>query len=117
MISLAVLRCRGRRIQKLLIDTRELAGFKPPGATEQFALAERIAADAKSLVTIAHLASPDWIKLGKFGLVVAKNRGLDAMNFSSEAEALKWLLTPTAKPDIKSSSRAFESGGGSRAEF
>ncbi len=116
LISRAVLRCRKQKIEKLLIDTRGLPGFRPPGMTEQFELAERIAADADSMVTIAHIASPDWIRFGTFGLIVAKNRGLNAMNFRSETEALKWLLTPATKPASISSRRAFESGGLSRAE-
>lgn len=116
LISWAGLRCRAQKIEKLLLDTRGLPAFRPPGLTEQFALAERIAADAQALVTIAHVAGPDWIRFGKFGLIVAKNRGLDASNFSSETEALKWLLTPPAPPVSQSSARAFESGGGSRAE-
>lgn len=60
LISRAVLRCRKQKIEKLLIDTRGLPGFRPPGLTEQFELAERLAAEAHSLVTIGfglgHLA-------------------------------------------------------------
>ena len=117
LISRAVLHCRKQKIEKLLIDSTGLPEFRPPGMSEQYNIAERIAADAQSLVTIAHVASPDWIRFGKFGLIVAKNRGLDVMNFRSEEEALKWLLTPATKPTEKSSSRAFESGGLSRAEI
>ncbi len=116
LISCAVLLCRKQKIEKLLIDSRGLSEFHPPGMSEQYNFVEKIAADARSLVTIAHVASPDWIRFGKFSLLVAKNRGLDVMNFRSETEALKWLLTPTTKPTGKSSNRAFESGGLSRAE-
>lgn len=116
LISWAVIRCRNKGISKLLIDTTGLPGFRPPGLTEQFALAERIAAEAQSLVTIAHVASSEWIRFGKFGLVVARNRGLDASNFSSEAEALNWLLSPPIKSAENLSGRTLESGGISRAE-
>jgi hypothetical protein len=44
------------------------------------------------LVKIAHVASLEWVQSGKFGVEVARNRGLDAKNFNSEPEALKWLL-------------------------
>ena len=115
LISRAVLYCRKQKIQKLLIDSRGLPEFRPPGLADQYNLAERIAADAQSLFTIAHIASPDWLRFGKFGLTVAKNRGLEAMNFRSETEALKWLLTPPTGPAAKPSNRAFESGGHSRA--
>jgi hypothetical protein len=116
LIRWAVRRCRKQKISKLLIDTRGLPEFRPPGMTQQFELAELIAADAQSLVMIAHVASHDWIRFGTFGLIVAKNRGLNVMNFRSETEALKWLLTPATPPANNSSSRAFESGGISRAE-
>lgn len=117
LMSRAVLHCRKQKIEKLLIDSRGLTEFRPPEMSEQYNIAERIAADAQSSVAIAHVASPEWMRFGKFGLVVAKNRGLVVMNFSSEAEALKWLLTPPTEPAHESSSRTFESGGLSRAEI
>lgn len=117
LISRAVLRCRKQKIEKLLIDSTGLPECRPPGISEQYLLVEKITADAQSLVTIAHVASPDWIRFGKFGLMVAKNRGLNVMNFHSETEALKWLLAPATKPADKSSIRTFESGGLSRAEI
>ena len=97
LISRAVLRCRREKINKLLIDSRGVPEFRPPRPVLLYSLAERIAADAKSRVKIAHVGSPEWVRSGKFGVVVAKNRGLDANNFDSEPEALKWLLTPEGK--------------------
>jgi len=92
LVSCAVVLCRRQKIKKLLIDSTELHGFKTPGISEQYKLAERMAREAASLVKIAHVASPEWIRSGEFGIEVAKNRGLDAKNFKSEPEALKWLL-------------------------
>ncbi len=117
LISRAVLRCRRQKIGKLLIDSTGLPEFRPPGISEQYLLIERIAADAQSLVTIAHVASPDWIRFGKFSLLVAKNRGLGVMNFRSEEEGMRWLLTSATKSATNAGSRAFESGGLSRAEL
>ena len=97
LISRAVLRCRKEKIEKLLIDSTEVPKFRPPDMSERFKLAERIASDAESSVKIAHVASPEWVRSGKFSVMVAKNRGLDANNFHSEPEALKWLLTPAEK--------------------
>ena len=97
LMSRAVVRCRQKKIAKLLIDTTGLPGFHPPGMAEQYNLAERIASEAKSAVKIAHVAGPEWVRSGKFTAMVAKNRGLDANNFYSEPEALKWLLTPAEK--------------------
>ena len=97
LMSRAVLCCRRKKIKKLLIDSTRLPEFHPPGMAERYNLAERIATDAKSLVKIAHVAGPEWVRSGKFYALVAKNRGLDAKNFRSEREALKWLLTPAGK--------------------
>jgi len=94
LISSAVRRCRREKIEKLLFDSTGLTNFRPPGMSEQYNLAERIASDAKSLVKIAHVASQAWIRSGKFGVMVATNRGLEARNFTSATAALKWLLTP-----------------------
>jgi hypothetical protein len=96
LVHRAVLLCRKQKIKKLLIDSTELHGFKTPGISERYNLAERMAQEAASLVKIAHVASPEWIRSGEFGIEVARNRGLDAKNFKSEPEALKWLLTEPA---------------------
>jgi len=112
----AVLRCRQKKIKRLLIDSTRLPGFHPPGISERYNLAERIASDAKSLVKIAHVASPVWVRSGKCDVMVAKNRGLDAKNFHSEPEALKWLLTTAEKQSGMRSKTAFESSGLSRIE-
>ena len=92
LISHAVLRCRQKKIEKLLIDSTGMSGFQPPGVAQRYNLAERISSQAKSSVKIAHVASPKWVRSGKFAIRVAKNRGLDAENFHSAATALKWLL-------------------------
>jgi hypothetical protein len=97
LTSRAVLLCRQEKIKKLLINSTGLPEFHPPGMAERYNLAERIATDAKSLVKIAHVASREWVRSGKFSVIVAKNRGLDAKNFRSEREALKWLLTTAEK--------------------
>jgi hypothetical protein len=97
LISRAVIVCRKQKIEKLLIDSTRLSGFDLPEVSERFHLAERIARDAASLVKIAHVASPEWVRSGKFGVMVAKNRGLDAEIFDSASPALKWLLQPVKK--------------------
>jgi hypothetical protein len=91
-LSRAVLRCRKEKVKKLLIDSTGLLGLQPPGMAERNNLAERIASDAASSVKIAHVASPKWVRSGKFAVTVAKNRGLEAENFRSIATAVKWLL-------------------------
>ena len=92
LISRAVLRCRQKKIEKLPIDSTGMSGFHPPGIAERYNFVERISSHAKSSVKIAHVASPKWVRSGKFAVTVAKNRGLDAENFHSAATAIKWLL-------------------------
>jgi hypothetical protein len=92
LISRAVVLCRKQKIGKLLIVSTGVTGFHPPEISERYNFVERIASDAASLVKIAHVASPEWVRSGKFGVMVAKNRGLDAENFHTESAALEWLL-------------------------
>ena len=94
LMSRAVHLCREEKIEKLLIDSTGVSGLLPPGISERYNLAERIASAAASFVKIAHLANAEWVRSGDFGIQVARNRGLDAENFRSESAALKWLLTP-----------------------
>ena len=92
LISRAVLRCRQKKIEKLLIDSTGLPEFQPPDLAERYNLAARIASDAAVSVKVAHVASRSWMRSGDFGLQVARNRGLDVMNFDSASTALEWLL-------------------------
>lgn len=110
LMSRAVHHCRDHKIEKLLIDLTGLPGLPTPGVTERYLLAERIAAAAKSSVKIAQVASSEWVRTGKFGVLVAKNRGLEAQDFTSRSTALEWLLKSTGdkadrsdqvKPDLR----------------
>ena len=92
LLGRAVLRCRKEKIKKLLIDSTGLPEFQPPDLAERYNLAARIASDAAASVKGAHVASRSWMRSGDFGLQVARNRGLDVMNFDSASTALEWLL-------------------------
>jgi hypothetical protein len=92
LLGRAVLRCRKGKIKKLLIDSTGLPEFQPPDLAERYNLAARIASDAAVSVKVAHVASRSWMRSGDFGLQVARNRGLDVMNFDSASTALEWLL-------------------------
>ena len=96
LMSRAVVLCRKQKIKKLLIDSTGLpvTGLHSQGISERYNLAERIADDSASLVKIAYVAKPEWVRSGKFGILVGKNRGLDAENFPSMPAALEWLLQP-----------------------
>jgi hypothetical protein len=95
LLSLAVIQCRKQKIGKLLFDSTKVPNFQPPGISEEFNLATRIAGDSASLVKIAHVGSRKWVRFGKFSATVAKNRGLNAENFQTASTALEWLLNPS----------------------
>ena len=94
LISRAVVRCRKQKIEKLLIISTGASGFQSAGIAEQYDYVEQIASDAASLVKIAHVANPIWIRSRDFRVMVAKNRGLELENFQAESAALEWLLQP-----------------------
>ena len=89
LMSRAVLLCRKEKIAKPLMDSTSLPGFQPPGISERYKLAERIASGAASLVKPANGAKQKWFRSGKCAVTVAKNRGLDAENFHAAATAVE----------------------------
>ena len=94
LISRAVVRCRKQKIEKLLIISTGASGFQSAGIAEQYDYVEQIASDAASLVKIAHVANPIWIRSRDFRVMVAENRELELENFNAESAALEWLLRP-----------------------
>ena len=94
LISRAVVRCRRQKIGKLLIISTGASGFHSAGISEQYDYVERIAYDAASLVKIAHVANPIWVRSREFRILVAENLGLELENFHAESAALEWLLQP-----------------------
>jgi len=94
LISRAVVRCRKQKIEKLLIISTGASGFQSAGIAEQYDYVEQIASDAASLVKIAHVANPIWVRSRDFRVTVGENRGLELDNFQAESAALEWLLQP-----------------------
>lgn len=86
-----------QQITKLLIDSMKLTGIEPPLAWERFRMGERFAYAARgSAIKVVLVARQEMIDPERFGMTVARNRGLLANVFTSEAEALAWLLDPNA---------------------
>lgn len=91
IVSRGIAFARDNQIRKLLVDTTNLSGFAPPSAWERFKFAEQAVHSAGESLTIAVLVRPEMMDPEKFGVTVARNRGLLANSFTSEAEALAWL--------------------------
>ncbi len=91
LLSIAIAYARERAIQRLLIDSTGLTGFDPPTTLERFTLGGQIARAAQGAVKVALVVPAVMIDPKKFGLTVARNRGMVGEVFTSEAEALEWL--------------------------
>ncbi len=92
LISKAILFAREQRIRRLLVDITGLSGFAPPTLSERFRMVTDWANAAEGRVKLAMVAHPNMIDPERFGVTVAQNRGLNGNIFSSETEALTWLL-------------------------
>jgi hypothetical protein len=88
----SVMYARTSLVRKLLIDTRGLHGFRHPTVFDRFFLSVQLAQEAAGWVKIAIVARPELVDPHKFGITVARNRGLQADVFTAEPEALQWLL-------------------------
>jgi hypothetical protein len=78
-------------ITRLLINLTKLTGLGPISTLDRFWLAKQCASAAKPGFKVAVVANPDMIDQQHFGVVVARNRGLQANVFATEGEAQVWL--------------------------
>lgn len=97
LLSQAVVYCRENEIRRLLIDTTRLTGFGSVGTADRFAIGETLARAAMAAVKVAMVVRPELLDPELFGITVARNRGLFSNAFTSESEALKWLLDANAE--------------------
>lgn len=81
-----------QKIEKLLVNAANLSMPFPTLADRYFAVREW-ARVAGGCVRLSIVLAPEIIDPEGFGAVVAKNAGLAANLFTSEAKALEWLLS------------------------
>jgi len=93
MIGSAIAHCRRERLAKLLVNATGLVGVRIPSLVDRFLMAEDWAQEAKSMVAVALVVHPEYIHPEKFGVKVAADFGLIADVYTSETDALKWLLS------------------------
>jgi hypothetical protein len=95
----AIAFARERRVPKLFINAQGLSGFPSPTLPERYFIARQLAETARARVQLALVVPQEMIDPEKFGIMVARNVGMNADVFSQEGEALDWLLGPAqAKP-------------------
>ena len=88
---------RNQRISKLLFNARSLVGFPSPSLPTRYFAIRRFAATGQNLVQLAMVIHAEMIDREKFGVIVARNSGLNADVFSEEKEALAWLQSKPEK--------------------
>jgi len=103
IVALAIAHAREQNIAHLLIDTTRLTGFAAPNTLERFSLGSLFARSAQGTVKVAFVAKAEMIDPQKFGLMVARNRGMTAEVFTDEAATLVWLLQGVSGDESTSS--------------
>jgi hypothetical protein len=92
LITRAIRFCRHKKISRLLVDTTRLVGFPPPLIYERYWFAQEWAHEAKGLMVMSVVAREEMIDPQRFGVLAARNAGLESFVSSSASEALSWLL-------------------------
>jgi hypothetical protein len=90
---------RDKNISKLLVDVTHLAGVVALTLVDRFLMVEEWAHKANGLVAVAIVAKPEHINPERFGAKLAADLGLRGDIFTSEHEALAWLLERTSTED------------------
>jgi hypothetical protein len=92
-IKRAIAYCRGRHMTKLLVVGTDLVGVAVPSLVDRFLMAEEWAQAAESMVVVVLVARAEYIHPEKFAVRVASDFGLTLDVYTSEADALKWLMS------------------------
>ena len=92
LVSRAIIFAKNHQVRRLLVNTKKLTGFGPIGALDRYTMGEQFANAGWFSVRLAVVARAELIDPQRFGVTVARNRGLDVDVFTSEAKALAWLL-------------------------
>jgi DNA-binding response OmpR family regulator len=91
LVRAAIAAARRHHVRDLLVDTTGLTGFPSPDTFERFLAAVEWADEAKGGVRLAMVAAAEMIDPHKFGVIVARNRGLVSNVFTTEHDARAWI--------------------------
>jgi hypothetical protein len=91
LIAEAIAAATARDIRGLVVDIRGIEGVASPGVGARHEFARTWAAVAGPRLRVAMVSRPEFIDPEKFGMVAARNFGLIANIFETQAEAVYWL--------------------------
>ena len=91
LVNRTILRAGNEQIPRLLINATGLDGFGSPTLADRYFIVREWAKLAAGRVRIAMVVKEHMIDPGRFGVLVARNAGLEANVFGTEPEALEWL--------------------------
>jgi hypothetical protein len=97
MVTESIKLCCQRRAKRLLIDLTALSGFSPPTTLQRYEIDSAWTHAAKD-IKIAFLFRPEVLDPQRFGMTVARNRGMHGDVFLAEMEALAWLTASPPSP-------------------
>jgi len=92
LVTHAIIFCRDARIVRLLADLTVLTGYAKPTLHDRYWMAQDWAAAARGALVVSFVARDEDIHPGKFGVTAANDAGLKCDVFTSNAEALQWLM-------------------------
>jgi hypothetical protein len=92
LVNDAIAHARDRGIRKLMVNITELTGFESPPIGSRYFLVREWAQTARGAVSVAMVLRDDFIDPQKFGVTAAANAGLTGEAFTTEEEAVEWLL-------------------------
>ncbi len=92
LVTRAIAHCRESEANKLLVDATGFIDLPIPTLLDRFLMVEDWAQEARSVVVVAMVASPEYIHPRKFGVNVALQFGLICDVYSSEEDASAWLM-------------------------
>jgi hypothetical protein len=93
IIGNAISQAEDKDLKRLLVVTTSMRGFPYPTSSERYYMADQWAARARGLI-LSMVARAEVIDPLRFGIMVARKKGLMANVFDSENEAVEWLLNP-----------------------
>ncbi len=93
MVRCSIELAKRERVTRVLAVGTRLDALSAPSFSQRFVIFSDWAAISHGRVRLSLVTRPWMIDPQKFGILVGRNRGLIADVFTSEEEALDWLMT------------------------